>query len=90
MEAYVVNTSDRQRTRLVLACRQPVNSPTANNHTEEHPLHLHGHHFWLLATGNDTYDSSSAWEYNLANPVYRDTYILPQYGWAVIRFVVSD
>ena len=52
-------------------------------------MHLHGHHFWVLATGNDTYNSSSASQYNLVNPIYRDTHTLPEYGWAVIRFVVS-
>lgn len=61
-----------------------------NNRTEEHPLHLHGHHFWLLATGNDTYDpSTTPSRYNLVNPIFRDTHTLPEFGWAVIRFVVS-
>lgn len=56
---------------------------------EQHPFHLHGHHFWVLATGNGTWDpASSPASYNLVNPVYRDTYSLLANGWAVIRFEV--
>lgn len=51
-------------------------------------MHLHGHHFWLLASGNDTFNASSPSQYNLVNPIYRDTQTLPEYGWVVIRFVV--
>ena len=66
-----------------------LNSSTARNTTEQHPFHLHGHHFWLLATGNGPYNSASASKYNLVNPIYRDTHTVLKGGWSAIRFVVS-
>lgn len=43
-----------------------------------HPIHLHGHDFHILASGNGTYDSSVA--LNLANPPRRDVAFLPGDG----------
>ena len=63
-------------------------SSTARNSSEQHPFHLHGHHFWVLATGNGTYSSSATVEYNLVNPIYRDTHSVLKGGWSAIRFVV--
>ncbi len=58
------------------------------NSSEQHPFHLHGHHFWVLASGDGPYNSSVEAMYNLVNPMYRDTQIVPKGGWSVIRFVV--
>ncbi len=63
--------------------------PAARNTTEQHPFHLHGHHFWVLGSGFGPYNSSVEATLNLVNPMYRDTQILPEGGWTVIRFVVS-
>ena len=64
--------------------------PAARNTTEQHPFHLHGHHFWVLGSGFGPYNSSVEATLNLVNPMYRDTQIVPQGGWTVIRFVVSS
>lgn len=74
-----------------LCCRAAggLGSATARNSTEQHPFHMHGHHFWVLATGNGTYNSSAAVQYNLVNPIYRDTHSVLKGGWSAIRFVVS-
>lgn len=61
----------------------------ARNTSEQHPFHLHGHHFWVLGSGVGTYNSSVQASLNLVNPIYRDTEIVPEGGWTVIRFVVS-
>ncbi|KAL3136666.1 hypothetical protein ABBQ38_005907 [Trebouxia sp. C0009 RCD-2024] len=66
------------------------NSTTARNSTEQHPFHLHGHHFWVLATGNGTYNSSSTSQYNTVNPIYRDTHTVLKGGWSAIRFVADN
>lgn len=63
--------------------------PAARNTTEQHPFHLHGHHFWVLGSGSGPYNSSVEATLNLVNPMYRDTQTLPEGGWTVIRFVVS-
>lgn len=53
-----------------------------------HPLHLHGHDFWILASGTGTYDSSVV--LNLANPPRRDTALLPTAGYIVLAFVTDN
>jgi L-ascorbate oxidase len=63
--------------------------PAARNTTEQHPFHLHGHHFWVLGSGVGPYNSSVDATLNLVNPMYRDTQTVPEGGWTVIRFVVS-
>ena len=63
-----------------------------------HPIHLHGHKFWVL--GSNEYDD---WQFqsaaeamahgvqlNLDNPPKRDTFLLPTAGWLVLRFVADN
>lgn len=60
----------------------------ARNSTEQHPFHLHGHHFWVLGSGDGPYNTTAASTFNLVNPMFRDTQTVSKGGWAVIRFVV--
>jgi FtsP/CotA-like multicopper oxidase with cupredoxin domain len=53
-----------------------------------HPLHLHGHDFWILASGAGSYDSSVV--LNLVNPPRRDTALLPTAGYIVLAFVTDN
>ncbi|EON65842.1 hypothetical protein W97_05084 [Coniosporium apollinis CBS 100218] len=60
-----------------------------------HPMHLHGHKFWHLGSGNGTFPYDSLLDapqslINLRNPPYRDTIDLPPSGWAVIRYVTDN
>ncbi|CAG8906203.1 unnamed protein product [Penicillium egyptiacum] len=60
-----------------------------------HPMHLHGHNFWVLGSGNGSFPYDSAKDapeslINLRNPPYRDTTNLPPSGWAVIRYVTDN
>lgn len=55
-----------------------------------HPMHLHGHKFWVLGTGTGpfpyvTVADAPASLLNFENPPYRDTVELPASGWAVLR-----
>ncbi|KAG9906297.1 hypothetical protein KCU81_g10042, partial [Aureobasidium melanogenum] len=55
-----------------------------------HPMHLHGHKFWVLGSGSGPFPYSSVDDaprsaINLQNPPYRDTVELPASGWVVIR-----
>ncbi|KAK9828854.1 hypothetical protein WJX72_002416 [[Myrmecia] bisecta] len=66
-------------------------APAARNGTEQHPFHLHGHHFWVLASGIGAYNSTAAEaSYNLVNPIYRDTHTVLRGGWSAIRFVADN
>ncbi|MCJ1246618.1 hypothetical protein MMC30_003827 [Trapelia coarctata] len=56
-----------------------------------HPMHLHGHKFWVLGSGSDYFPYSSVVDaptsmINLHNPPYRDTTDLPPSGWVAIRY----
>lgn len=51
----------------------------------DHPIHLHGHDFFVVGQGTGTYDESTA-NLNWNNPVRRDTATLPASGWLAIAF----
>lgn len=54
---------------------------------QNHPMHLHGYDFHVLAQGfgNFNNDTDRA-KFNLVNPQLRNTVAVPLGGWAVIRF----
>jgi L-ascorbate oxidase len=55
---------------------------------EQHPMHLHGQHFWDLGQGMGMYDRSMENMLNLQDPPFRDTSTLPMGGWSMIQFTV--
>jgi len=54
-----------------------------------HPIHLHGHDFFILASGNGTYDPDTT-VLNLDNPPRRDTATLPGNGYLVVAFMTDN
>ncbi|KAF0931497.1 hypothetical protein E2562_004618 [Oryza meyeriana var. granulata] len=58
---------------------------------ENHPLHLHGFNFYVLAQGTGNFRKRrAARAYNLVNPQQRNTIAVPAGGWAVIRFTADN
>ncbi|RZS19260.1 hypothetical protein BHM03_00051638 [Ensete ventricosum] len=58
---------------------------------EEHPMHIHGYHFYVLATGFGNFDPGrDTARFNLVDPPLRNTVGVPVNGWAVIRFVADN
>ncbi|KAH7176772.1 Cupredoxin [Dactylonectria macrodidyma] len=53
-----------------------------------HPIHLHGHDFFILAQGSGTYSSSVT--LNLDNPPRRDTAMLPASGYLVMAWETDN
>ncbi|KAI8261579.1 Laccase-2 [Colletotrichum sp. SAR 10_77] len=53
-----------------------------------HPIHLHGHDFFILAQGSGTYSSSVS--LNTTNPPRRDTAMLPSSGYLVMAFETDN
>ncbi|KAF9871958.1 multicopper oxidase [Colletotrichum karsti] len=53
-----------------------------------HPIHLHGHDFFILAQGSGTYSSSVT--LNTTNPPRRDTAMLPSSGYLVMAFETDN
>lgn len=58
---------------------------------ENHPIHIHGFNFHVLAQGFGNYDSvNDQGKFNLVNPQTRNTIAVPVGGWAVIRFQANN
>lgn len=58
---------------------------------ENHPMHLHGFNFHVLAQGFGNYDPvRDRKKLNLVNPQARNTIAVPVGGWAVIRFIANN
>ncbi|KAM2088795.1 hypothetical protein ACFX1T_032828 [Malus domestica] len=58
---------------------------------ENHPMHLHGFNFHVLAQGFGNYDPiNDPKKFNLVNPQIRNTIGVPVGGWAVIRFQANN
>ncbi|KAJ4951442.1 hypothetical protein NE237_028274 [Protea cynaroides] len=70
---------------------QMVLQNTAFVTTENHPVHLHGMNFFVVAQGFGNYDSNTDGNnFNLVNPQQRNTIAVPVGGWAVIRFQANN
>jgi FtsP/CotA-like multicopper oxidase with cupredoxin domain len=52
-----------------------------------HPIHLHGHNFYVLAVGTGTWDGTIT---NPTNPLRRDVEILPGAGYLVMQFEADN
>lgn len=71
---------------------------------ENHPIHMHGEYFWVLAQGrpNDVddafitrsqvmeMDQQGLIERNLIDPPYKDTVTIPDGGYTVVRFTANN
>jgi len=54
----------------------------------DHPYHLHGFEFFIVArgTGTLTLEDAKSIDYNVTNPIRRDTLVVPRGSHAVLRF----
>ncbi|CAK9151404.1 unnamed protein product [Ilex paraguariensis] len=58
---------------------------------ENHPIHLHGFNFYVLAQGFGNFDPvNDPKKFNFDNPQKRNTIAVPIGGWAVIRFRANN
>ncbi|CAA0836330.1 Laccase-8, partial [Striga hermonthica] len=58
---------------------------------ENHPMHLHGFNFYVLAQGFGNYNANvDRKKFNFHNPQERNTIAVPAGGWAVIRFRANN
>jgi len=55
---------------------------------QPHPMHLHGHDFYILGAGTGIFDNSQSLNY--VNPPRRDVAMLPANGYMVLAFVTND
>ncbi|KVI04271.1 Cupredoxin [Cynara cardunculus var. scolymus] len=53
---------------------------------ENHPIHIHGHNFFIVGTGYGNYNADKdTVGYNLVDPPERNTVGVPMGGWAAVR-----
>lgn len=65
---------------------QVIDLPINSLDEGAHPFHLHGHQFWIMASGFGDFDWNSYATLNTTNPMRRDTLTIDAYGWTLIRF----
>ncbi|KAK0625459.1 laccase 2 [Bombardia bombarda] len=54
-----------------------------------HPIHLHGHDFWILAQTAGMFDGNTT-AFNTVNPARRDVAVLPANGYLAIAFLLDN
>lgn len=58
---------------------------------ENHPIHFHGHNFFIVGRGFGNFDvNKDPQNYNLVDPPERNTVAVPTGGWAAIRFKADN
>ncbi|XP_022148425.1 laccase-2-like isoform X2 [Momordica charantia] len=58
---------------------------------ESHPVHLHGFNFYVVGEGFGNFDpEKDPGNYNLVDPVERNTVSVPSGGWVAIRFLADN
>ncbi|KAF1990475.1 multicopper oxidase [Aulographum hederae CBS 113979] len=55
-----------------------------------HPLHLHGYKFFVLAQGHGYFNYSNYESLNVLNPLRRDTASVEAFGWTLLRVVLDN
>jgi laccase len=55
-----------------------------------HPTDLHGHDFYILGAGQQTWADSDINTLNYDNPTRRDTAMLPSNGWLALAFQTDN
>ncbi|XP_054790002.1 laccase-15-like [Prosopis cineraria] len=57
----------------------------------EHPIHLHGHGFYVVGWGFGNFDKDKdPLNYNLVDPPYQNTVTIPKNGWVTVRFTAKN
>ena len=58
---------------------------------EDHPMHLHGYHFFVVGTGIGNFDPQrDPPKFNLVDPPVRNTVGTSPGGWVAIRFIADN
>ncbi|XP_027072807.1 laccase-7 [Coffea arabica] len=88
----IMTTKSTKVTKLKFnATVQVVLQNTAFIGAENHPVHLHGFNFYVLAQGFGNFDHArDSKNFNFDNPQERNTIGVPAGGWAVIRFRANN
>ncbi|KAL8826265.1 MAG: hypothetical protein Q9191_003904 [Dirinaria sp. TL-2023a] len=69
---------------------QTIDLLISNFDDGNHPLHLHGYKYFVLAQGHGYFDPSMYAAIDLNNPLRRDTASVEAFGWILIRLVTDN
>lgn len=70
---------------------QLVLQGTSIQTAENHPIHIHGYDFYIIAQGFGNFNpKTDSAKFNLIDPPMRNTVGVPVNGWAVIRFIADN
>ena len=69
---------------------QTIDLLISNFDDGNHPLHLHGYKYFVLAQGHGYFDPSMYATIDLSNPLRRDTASVEAFGWILIRLVTDN
>nr|GMD50095.1 Laccase-14 [Ipomoea batatas] len=57
----------------------------------DHPMHLHGHSFYVVGWGFGNFDKNKdPLNYNLVDPPLQNTIAVPKNSWTAIRFKANN
>ena len=58
---------------------------------ERHPIHFHGFNFFVVGRGLGNYNPKKDLKnFNLVDPIERNTVVVPSGGWIAIRFIADN
>lgn len=80
---YAITGSSTTWTYWVIQYASGFGPPVA------HPVHLHGHNFYVLGSGSGTFGGGTS-GLNFATAPRRDTAMLPAGGWLVVAFLLDN
>lgn len=81
-ESAIINVNEGQWTYWVIT--EGTGSPF--NVNIPHPIHLHGHDFYVLGFGTSAWTAADKQNLNYDNPPRRDVAMLPTNGWLALAF----
>ncbi|KAF5744659.1 laccase family protein [Tripterygium wilfordii] len=89
------NTMVRNGTKLLVipfnTSVELIMQDTSMLGAESHPLHLHGFNFFVVGQGFGNFDpKKDPANFNLVDPVERNTVGVPSGGWVAIRFLADN
>ena len=90
--ASINDAAFHERQELVIQTRgiQVLDIIVSNFDDGNHPLHLHGYKFFVLAQGHGYPPDNLTESLDLSNPLRRDTATVEAFGWMMLRVVADN
>ncbi len=91
VEASVQYTPPESQYILTLADIEAVDIVIVNQNDGAHPFHMHGYTPMLIGSGTGAFSPSKInLQQTYTNPMRRDVFVVPTYGWSVVRIIADN